>query len=81
VICPDCQGNIALVPRCATCGGSGVVYCCEGSGEQDVLAKYSTPGLKRGTLTRSAKKAQLEALRYAPADIAKTLDQLYPQER
>lgn len=49
--------------------------------EADILVKYSTPGLKKNELTRSAKKDQLNAqgMGKFPEDRDKILDQLYPK--
>lgn len=50
--------------------------------ESDVLARYSTPGLKKCELDRQNKKDQLNGLGMAkfPADRDKILDQLYGAE-
>lgn len=45
--------------------------------EQDVLAKYSTPGLRSNTLTRAAKRDHLDSLKVPREDRDKILHQLY----
>lgn len=49
--------------------------------EADIVAKYSTPGLKKFELTRFAKKEQLNAqgMSKYPEDRDKILEQLYPK--
>lgn len=49
--------------------------------EQDILGRYSTPGLRKNQLDRSAKKDQLLGAygrHYPRDDIDKILNQLYP---
>jgi hypothetical protein len=48
--------------------------------EEELLRKYSTPGLRRNEMTRQAKKEQLQNPKYAlrPEEINALLDQLYP---
>jgi hypothetical protein len=54
------------------------------SRENEILAAYSTPGLKRNLLSRAAKKEHLRSLKrslgLSEADIEKTLGELYPTE-
>lgn len=45
--------------------------------EQEVLAKYSTPGLQKRELSRAAKKLQLASIRITGEAAEKLLDQLY----
>jgi len=49
--------------------------------EQEVLDKYSTPGLRSNTMIRAAKKDQLNGLKLHPDDRDKILDQLYGNEK
>ena len=53
--------------------------------EEEILAKNSTPGLRRNILPRSAKKLNMEFdSNYAhmtPADRDDFLDRLYPEEK
>jgi hypothetical protein len=51
-----------------------------GARETEILAAYSTPGLRRNQLSRGAKKEHLRSLRVPEADIEKILDELYPTE-
>lgn len=47
MICPTCQGR-AGYPPCPECGGSGLVYCCEGeSGEEPARVRIiiTKPGV------------------------------------
>ena len=53
----------------------------DSSTEAEILARYSTPGLRRGALTRAAKKDQLNGMKVPPADRDKILGELYPPER
>jgi hypothetical protein len=48
--------------------------------EEEILRKYSTPGLRRHEMTRQAKKEQLQNPKYAlrPEEIEGLLNQLYP---
>jgi hypothetical protein len=48
--------------------------------EEEILRKYSTPGLRRNEMTRQAKKEQLQNSKYAlrPEEIEGLLNQLYP---
>jgi hypothetical protein len=48
--------------------------------EEEILRKYSTPGLRRNEMTRQAKKEQLQNPKYAlrPEEIEGLLNQLYP---
>jgi hypothetical protein len=49
--------------------------------EQEILARYSTPGLRRNELTRAGKKWHLQGFaRITPKEIEAILDQLYPLE-
>lgn len=49
------------------------------SPDQDIIDRYSTPGLKQNQLTRSAKRAQLDAAYKMTQDERdKLLDTLYP---
>lgn len=50
--------------------------------EEEIIAKYSTPGLKKHELNRFAKKEQLNAqgMSKFPEDRDKILDALYPEE-
>jgi hypothetical protein len=50
--------------------------------EEQIVAKYSTPGLKKFMLNRFAKKEQLNAqgMNKFPEDRDKILDALYPDE-
>jgi hypothetical protein len=48
--------------------------------ESEVLAKYVTPGLRKNTLDRAAKKDQLNALKIPPDDRDIILNQLYGPE-
>ena len=52
------------------------------SDEAAVLAKYSTPGLKRSMLSRKAKDEQLQDIykKMSREDRAKILDDLYGKE-
>jgi hypothetical protein len=47
--------------------------------EEEILAKHSTPGLRKHELTRQGKKEQLDdqGMHKFPADRDKILDQLY----
>lgn len=45
-----------------------------------ILAKYSTPGLRRHELTRSEKFSQLAAMKVDRETIEKILTNLYPAE-
>jgi hypothetical protein len=50
--------------------------------EQEILARYSTPGLRRNVLTRAGKKAHLQTLpRITPDEIEEILDRLYPHKQ
>jgi hypothetical protein len=48
--------------------------------EEEILRKYSTPGLRRHEMMREAKKQQLQNPKYAlrPEEIEGLLNQLYP---
>jgi hypothetical protein len=46
--------------------------------EQDILAKYSTAGLRRHELSRAAKKDHLASLKVVGEEAEKILTQLYP---
>jgi hypothetical protein len=46
--------------------------------ESEILAAYSTPGLRRNQLSRGAKKEHLRSLRVSEAEIEKILNELYP---
>jgi hypothetical protein len=49
--------------------------------EQEILERYSTPGLRRNVLTRAGKKWHLQGFaRITPEEIEVILDQLYPPE-
>jgi hypothetical protein len=49
--------------------------------EQEILERYSTPGLRRNVLTRAGKKWHLQDFaRITPEEIEAVLDQLYPPE-
>jgi hypothetical protein len=49
--------------------------------EQEILARYSTPGLRRNELTRAGKKWHLQGFARITADeIEEILDRLYPCE-
>jgi len=50
--------------------------------EEEVLAKHSTPGLKRNELDRAAKKDHLASAykHLSREEVDKILDQLYPPE-
>lgn len=51
------------------------------SNEQDILDRYSTPGLRRNTLSRRTKREQLLEHKVVPReDIEPLLDRLYPEE-
>lgn len=56
-------------------------YITEISTEQDVLKRYSTPGLRRSQLSYEAKKLQLQELRLPANDIDRILNELYSGER
>lgn len=46
--------------------------------EKEILAKYSTPGLRRRVLSRYGKKWQLrDSYRMSPDEMEKLLDELY----
>jgi hypothetical protein len=48
--------------------------------EQEILARYSTPGLRRNVLTRAGKKAHLQTMpRITPEEIEEILNRLYPE--
>jgi hypothetical protein len=48
--------------------------------EQEILERYSTPGLRRNVLTRTGKKAHLQTMpRITPDEIEEILARLYPQ--
>lgn len=49
--------------------------------EENILRRYSTPGLRKNQLDRAAKKEQLNAqgMSKFPADRDKILDELYPR--
>lgn len=49
--------------------------------ERAILENYSTPGLRKGELTRDAKRSQLDDLRLPKEDRDKILDELYPREQ
>lgn len=49
--------------------------------EESILARHSTPGLRRRELDRTAKKDHLQGFlgrSYPPEDIEKILDKIYP---
>jgi hypothetical protein len=46
--------------------------------EQEILARYSTPGLRKHELSRSEKKAHLESLRITGEAAERILARLYP---
>jgi hypothetical protein len=46
--------------------------------EQEILARYSTPGLRKHELSRSEKKAHLESLRITGEAAERILTRLYP---
>jgi Zn-dependent M32 family carboxypeptidase len=50
--------------------------------EQEILARYSTPGLRRCELSRAAKKAHLATLRrpVIGEEAEKVLAELYPEK-
>ena len=48
--------------------------------EDEVLARYSTPGLRKHELSRSAKKDHLNGLKFSREDRDKVLDELYGPE-
>jgi hypothetical protein len=49
--------------------------------EQEILARYSTPGLRRNVLTRAGKKWHLQGFaRITSDEIEEILDRLYPCE-
>jgi hypothetical protein len=50
--------------------------------EEQIIAKHSTPGLKKFMLTRQAKKEQLNAqgMSRFPKERDELLDRLYPDE-
>jgi hypothetical protein len=49
--------------------------------EQAILARYSTPGLRRNELTRAGKKRHLQSMpRITPDEIEEILNRLYPGE-
>lgn len=48
--------------------------------EQEILARYSTPGLRKHELTRSEKKAHLASLRITGEEAERILARLYPEE-
>jgi hypothetical protein len=47
---------------------------------EEILARYSTPGLKRHELTRAEKKFQLDGLKITGARAKEILDALYGPE-
>lgn len=68
--------------RCVLCGMHKVrEFVLPRSHEEDILAKYSTPGLRKGELTRAAKKEQLDAqgMGKFSEERDKILNQLYPK--
>ena len=48
--------------------------------EHDILAKYSTPGLRKTELTRPEKREQLERIGFPKERIPEVLDELYGPE-
>jgi hypothetical protein len=49
--------------------------------EQEILARYSTPGLRSNELTRAGKKRHLQSMpRITPDEIEEILNRLYPDE-
>jgi hypothetical protein len=49
--------------------------------EREILARYSTPGLRRNVLTRAGKKSHLQSMpRITPEEIEEILNRLYPSE-
>ena len=48
--------------------------------EEGILAKYSSPGLRRNVMTRYAKQFQLDDLKLPAAEIKELLARLYPEE-
>jgi hypothetical protein len=51
-------------------------------GERQILAKYSTPGLKRSELSRYGKMWHLrECYRMTPEEREKLLSEMYPDAR
>ncbi len=48
--------------------------------EREILDRYSTPGLRKNSLSRTAKKDQLAGIKVTGADAEKILDQLYGSE-
>jgi hypothetical protein len=46
--------------------------------ETEVLAKYSTPGLRKHELDRMAKKLHLAGIQVVGEDADKILNELYP---
>jgi hypothetical protein len=47
--------------------------------EEGILARHSTPGLRKRELDRIAKKDHLGSLGIKGEDAAKILDQMYPE--
>lgn len=48
--------------------------------EDEILARNSTPGLRRNELDRTAKKDHLAGLKVSREESDKILNQLYPEE-
>jgi hypothetical protein len=49
--------------------------------EQEILARYSPPGLRRNELTRAGKKQHLQSMpRITSDEIEEILNRLYPDE-
>jgi hypothetical protein len=75
---PDSEQQLAQIQNLITWQFEDSYRFAAGAIEADVLAKYSTPGLRKNQLTRRAKKEQGMA-RY-PADRNNILEQLYRRE-
>ena len=78
--------TILSKPECTHCEGKGEVPAEDTETQEslpietpvsDILAAYSTPGLRRGEVTRREKREHLLALRVAPEDADKILAELY----
>lgn len=48
--------------------------------ELEVLARHSTPGLRKNQLDREGKRNHLGGIKVSPRDAEKLLDELYPPE-
>lgn len=77
-------GAIVTYPECCYCQGDGEIEAGNDGSEVEPMLRFTEPaippGLRKHELTRAAKKDHLLALRMAPDDVEKLLNELYPPE-